>query len=89
MERPGFLVLLLMLIACFIVPATSIAASPTDSETMRVALAETQEEVEDYEYDREEAAEDLHSDAEFEDEADQQEEQEVPVEEEEDTEYED
>jgi len=75
MERAGILVLLL-LVAVFVAPSTSTQVLAIGLEVMTIAAVETEEGNEDYQYDREEAAGDIYSDSEYEDDAEQQGEQE-------------
>lgn len=89
MEPPGCFVLMLLFVAAFIVPTTNISAYAIDSETMRIAMAETEVEHEEYEYDREEAGADINSPTESDEEADQKEVGGDSVEEEEEPEFED
>ena len=83
MERQGFLLLVLLLIAGFIVPRANSSASATDPDTNRIAMAEAEDEDGDYEDYREEAAGDIYSHSEYEEDTDQQDEQKLAIPEEE------
>lgn len=64
MERAGILVLL-FLAAVFIAPSTTSQVLAADLKMMTIAAAEGDEEYDDYQADREEAAGDIYSDSEY------------------------
>jgi hypothetical protein len=74
MERSGRLVMMLLLILGFIVPAASIATEVTSSVTGLIAMTEADEDQEYYDYEDEEAAGDVTYQSEPEEEADEEEE---------------
>ena len=79
MKQAGILVLLLS-VAMFATPSASRLVLATDLEMMTIAAAETDEEYDDYQDYREEAAGDIYSHSEYQEDTEQQGEQEPATE---------
>ena len=75
MKQAGILVLL-FLVAVFVAPSTSSPVLAGDLEMVTIAAAETDEEYDDYQDYREEAAGDIYSHSDYQEDAEQQGEQE-------------